>query len=167
MRGGRASRYTVFDVLDAKGFFELNSANSSSPQYTGPVQYPKMFYHPLGKTRVIQKAEILQTPFGPQKVGEQWELIARTVSDADEEKRARAAGWHDHPAKAIAAGGSNAPPMASHSRIAALERQLADVTAQLNAARAAPPPPVDEFAIEGVPDDTHVRRRRPKAEAAD
>src|SRR5215475_14366482 len=151
MRGGRASRYTVFDVLDAKGFFDTNSANSSSPQYAGPQEYPKMFYHPLGKQRVSQKAEILQTPFGPQKVGEQWELIARTVSDADEEKRARAAGWHDHPAKAIEAGGRDAPPMTAHGKIADLERQLVNLQAQLNAARQAPPPPVDEFQIEGVP----------------
>jgi len=153
--------------MDAKGLFDMNSANSSSPQYQGPVEYPKMFYHPLGKQRVVQKAEILQTPFGPQKVGEQWELIARTVSDADEERRARAAGWHDHPAKAIEAGGEKAPPMAARSRIAELERQINSLTAQLNAARAAPPPPVDEFAIEGVADDKAAPRRRRSAEAAD
>jgi len=159
----------VFDVLDAKGFFDLNSANSTSPQYTGPQEYPKMVYHPLGKQRLVQKAEILNTPFGPQKVGEQWELIARTVSDADEEKRAKAAGWHDHPAKAIGAAGRDAPPMASHSRLADLERQLAMIQSQINAARQAPEPPPDDFAIEGVPDDQVVQqqRRRGKAEAAD
>ena len=152
---GRHSRYTVYDVLDAKGVFDENPANSSSSRYAGPVEYPKMFYHPRGQQKVVQKAEILQTPFGPVKVGEQWELIARLVRDPDEEKKARAAGWHDHPAKAIEAGGRNAPPMTAHGRIADLERQLAMLQAQIVAARAAPVPSANEFEIddeEGTPE---------------
>lgn len=172
MRGGRHSRYTVYDVLDAKGVFDDNPANSSSPRYAGPVEYPKMYYHPTGKLRVVQKAEILQTPYGPTKVGEQWELIARTVENEAEEERARAAGWHDHPAKAIEAGGREAPPMTAHGKIADLERQLVNLQAQLNAARQAPPPPIDEFAIEGLPAPPIDRpaqnaRRNHRTEAAD
>jgi hypothetical protein len=140
MRGGRHSRFTVFDVMEAKGLFDMNAANSSSPQYSGPVEFPQMFYHPTGKRRVIQKAELLQTPFGPQKVGEQFEIISRIANNAAEAARLVEAGWHDHPAKAIAASGEQAPPMTAHGRISDLERQLAIVTAQLQAARAAPPP---------------------------
>jgi hypothetical protein len=110
-----------------------------------------MFYHPQGKQRVIQKAEVLQTPFGPTKVGEQTELINRIVQDAAEEERARAAGWHDHPAKAIAASGVAAPAMASFSEVADIERQLAILQARLNVARAAPPPPKDDFEVEEEP----------------
>src|SRR5215472_15182556 len=151
MRGGRRSRYTVYDMLDAKGIFDENPANATSPHYQGPVEYPKMYYHPKGKMRVVQKAEILQTPYGPEKVGEQWELIARTVADAQEEAKAKAAGWHDHPAKAIEASGRTAPAMTAHGKIAELERQLLLLQTQLTSARAAPPPPPDEFAIEDPP----------------
>lgn len=148
MRGGRHSRFTVYDVLDARGVFDENPANAQSSQYQGPVEYPKMFYHPKGQQRVVQKAEVLQTPYGPVKVGEQWELIGRLVRDADEEARARAAGWHDHPAKAIEAGGRDAPPMTAHGRIADLERQLASLQAQILAARAAPVPSTNEFEVD-------------------
>lgn len=148
MRGGRHSRFTVYDVLDARGVFDENPANAQSPQYGGPVEYPKMFYHPTGKQRVIQKAEILQTPYGPVKVGEQWELIGRLVKDPEEEGRARQAGWHDHPAKAIEAGGRDAPPMTAHGRIADLERQLAALQAQIIAARTAPVPSTNEFEVD-------------------
>lgn len=151
MRGGRHSRYTIFDVMEHRGVFDENPANSTSPRFAGPQEYPKMFYHPMGKQRLIQKAEILQTPYGPTKVGEQYELIARVVSSAEEEERARRAGWHDHPAKAIQAGGGNAPAMTAHGRIADLERQLVNLQAQLNAARQAPPPIVDEFSFDAEP----------------
>lgn len=148
MRGGRHSRYTVYDVMDAKGVFDDNSANSTSPRYAGPVEYPKMYYHPSGKQRVIQKAEILNTPFGPVKVGEQFELISRTVNDASEEERARKAGWHDHPAKAIEASGNKAPPMTAYGQIAELQRQIVSLQAQLNAAQASmPASPKDDFDV--------------------
>jgi len=151
MRGGRHSRFTVYDVMEAKGLFDLNPANSSSPQYQGPVEFPKMYYHPQGKKRVIQKAELLNTPYGPQKVGEQFELISRLANSAEEEQRLVAAGWHDHPAKAIQASGEAAPPMTAHGRIADLERQLSIVTAQLAAAKASPPPELTEDELLDLP----------------
>lgn len=139
MRGGRHSRFTVFDAMDAKGVFDSNPANASSPRYAGPVEYPKMFYHPEGKMREVQKAEIVNTPFGPVKVGEQFELINRTVHDAEEEARIRAAGWHDHPAKAIEASGKEAPATMTPGRVSDLEKQIAALQAQLSAARSGPP----------------------------
>lgn len=164
MRGGRHNRFTIYDMMDAKGVFEENPANSTSPLFKGPQEYPKMVYHPQGKTRVIQKAEILNTPFGPQKVGEQYELIARIVHNADEEARAMRAGWHDHPAKAIEASGGAAPAMTAHGRIADLERQLLSLQAQLSAARQAPPPLEDEFAVE-TPTQTEETPRKGRAAA--
>lgn len=147
MRGGRHARFTVYDVMEAKGLFDQNSANSSSPQYQGPVEYPKMYYHPTGKQRVIQKAELLSTPLGPQKVGEQFELISRTAKDQAEADRLERAGWHDHPAKAIAASGEKPPPMTAHGRIADLERQIKIMENQLIQARMAPPAPLEDDAI--------------------
>lgn len=148
MRGGRHSRFTVFDIMEANGVFEANPANTSSSQYVGPVEYPKMFYHPTGQTRVVQRAEVLATPYGPVKVGEQFEMVTRVAKDQNEANRLVAAGWHDHPSKAIAAGGGSAPPITSPGRIADLEAQLIKLQAQLNAAKAAPPPePDDDLAI--------------------
>jgi hypothetical protein len=151
----------VYDVMEAKGLFDMNAANSSSPQYQGPVEYPKMYYHPKGLKRVIQKAELLQTPFGPQKVGEQFELISRLAQSKEDEERLVRAGWHDHPAKAIAASGENAPPMTAHGRIADLERQLKVLENQLIAARAAPPPEPTEDELLDLPPDTSPPARPP------
>jgi hypothetical protein len=147
MRGNsRAHRFTVFDVMEAQGVFDANPANTSSPDYKGPVQYPKMFYHPEGKTRVTQRAEILSTPIGPQKVGEMTELINRIAHDPDEEAALRNAGWWDHPALAIKAAGGQAPPMVSRDRAKELEDQIEMLTKQLQHTRAAtvaPPPKED------------------------
>lgn len=152
MRAGRNSRFTVYDVMEAKGLFDMNPANSSSPQYNGPVEYPKMYYHPTGKMRVIQKAELLNTPMGPQKVGEQFELIARVARDQIEADRLERAGWHDHPAKSIAASGAPAPAMTAHGRIADLERQVMILQNQIIQAKLAPAPPPDDDEIVDPPD---------------
>jgi hypothetical protein len=149
MRGNaRAHRFTVFDVMEAQGVFDVNPANTSSPDYRGPLPYPKMFYHPQGKTRVIQKAEIIGTPMGPIKVGEQTELISRIANDADEEAALRAMGWHDHPARAIGASGAEMPPMVAHGREQDLEDEIQRLTRELAEARAAskPTPVMDDAA---------------------
>lgn len=156
MRGGRNSRFTVFDVMEAKGLFDENPANSSSPRYQGPVEFPKMYYHPQGKMRVVQKAEMLNTPLGPQKVGELFELIARIAKDQTEADRLERAGWHDHPAKSIQASGQQAPPMTAHGRIADLERQVMILQNQIAQAKMAPPPPPDDDEIVDPPEPTPV-----------
>ena len=141
----RAHRFTVFDVMEAQGLFDANPANSTSPDFKGPVQFPKMFYHPEGKTRVTQKAEILSTPMGPKVVGEQSELITRLAGDPEEEEALRAAGWHDHPARAIEAGGGVAPPMVERNRERDLQKQIDALQLQLAAAqRASKPPPKED-----------------------
>ncbi len=132
----KKNRYTVFDLMDDRGVFEKNSANACSPLYGGPLQYPKMLYHPKGETRVTQKAETLVTPYGPKEVGEQRELVSRVVQDSEEEEVLRAEGWHDHPAKAIAASGQTPPAVGVvnskdleneklRQQIAEMEKQLA------------------------------------------
>lgn len=108
-RDGRANRFTVYDVMESKGLFEANPANVVSPEYAGPVPYPKMLYHPKGKTRVTQKAEVIRLPDGSvERLGEQVELIYRLVNSIEEEKAALKEGWHDHPAKSVVAGGGEA-----------------------------------------------------------
>ena len=134
----RSNRFTVFDMMEAKGVFEANPANvdardqNGASLYSGPVPYPKMFYSPTGERKITVPAEIITTPMGPKMVGEQSELIYEIVNDSAGEARLRAAGWHDHPAKAIAAAGGIAPAMSSDSRILELEAQIAKLQAESN-----------------------------------
>lgn len=132
------NRFTIFDVMDKKGLFEVNPANpgardqvTGEPLYLGPVEYPKMLYHPEGKTKVIREAEEMETPSGIKMVGEQRELIYEVVSNKAEESKLKAEGWHDHPAKAIAASGSEAPPMSSGQHISSLQAEIARLQAEL------------------------------------
>ncbi len=133
----RDKRFTVYDVMEASGVFDQNKANTSSPEFDGPVTYPKMFYHPKGERRVIVPPEIVMTPIGPKAVGEQSEIIWEIANSKAEGDELRAQGWHDHPAKAIAAGGGKAPAMSSDQRIQDLEEQLRALQAERNDALAA------------------------------
>jgi len=138
----RHRRFTIYDMMEAKGVFEANPANPDSrgedgqALYTGPVPYPKMFYSPTGEERVTTPAEIIVTPLGPKAVGEQRELVHTLANNAQEEADLRAAGWWDHPAKSIAAAGRKAPSMGSDSRIADLESQIAQLQLERNNANA-------------------------------
>jgi len=103
-------RFTIYDMMEQKGIFEENPANVNSrghdglPLYKGPVQFPKMVYHPEGAFRVTKQAEAISTPFGPKLVGEEKQLINKIVSDKKEYDAARSAGWHDSPNQALRAG---------------------------------------------------------------
>jgi len=140
----RKTRFTIYDVMESQGVFDDNPANASSGDYKGPQQYPKMFYHPEGKERVIQRAEIIATPMGPERVGEIKEVIYRPAADADEEAALRELGWHDHPAKAMKAAGKEMPQMVSITREMELEEQIRRLTEELAAAKASPKPPPSE-----------------------
>lgn len=151
MRSSRQHRFTVYDVMEAQGVFDENPANSTSPDYRGPLEYPKILYHPEGKTRVTQRAEIISTPLGAERVGEIRQLINRIAHDAAEEAELRAKGWHLHPSSAIVAGGGEAPPVVSATREMDLEAQIAILQNQLDMARRAPKPVTidpDEMEIE-------------------
>lgn len=150
---GRANRFTIYDALEQKGYFDSNPANSyarsptdGSSLYTGPQEFPKMLYHPQGEEKIIVPGEILNTPLGAKMVGEQRELIWAIVNNEAENKALAAEGWHDHPAKAVRARieklieGSQfteaetkkllatIPVMSSGSRITELEAEIARLT---------------------------------------
>lgn len=144
MANARRTRFTIYDVMESQGVFEDNHANACSSDYKGPQEYPKMFYHPMGAERIIQRAEIIATPMGPERVGELKQIISRTAADADEEAALRELGWHDHPALAMKAAGKEMPPMVSRGREADLEEQIRKLSAELAAARNAPKPPAPE-----------------------
>lgn len=131
-----AQRFTVYDVLESKGAFKKNPANISSQDeqgaslYTGPVQYPRMVYHPKGEERIIQEGEVINTPMGPKLIMQQRELIWQLVHNAAEEKEARAQGWHLHPADAMRAAGKEAPETGADQVIGDLKKRIAELEAQ-------------------------------------
>lgn len=142
MARGNDNVFTIYDLMDKAGRFRSNPANrdSQDPQtraslYKGPVMYPRMFFHPKGETRIMVPAEVVVTPFGPQKVGEQREILYKVAENAEEEAALRAAGWWDTPAKSIHAGGGEAPPVSSVERVVDLEAEIAALRAELLEAR--------------------------------
>ena len=131
-----AQRFTVYDVLEAKGTFKKNPANINSQDeqgatlYNGPVQYPRMVYHPTGEERITQEGEVISTPLGPKVIMQQREMIWRIVNNAGEEAEAIASGWHTHPAEAMRAGGKEAPATGADQVITDLKRKIEALEAQ-------------------------------------
>lgn len=154
MRGRGPQMHTIFHMMEARGVFSSNPANSyavdeveGTSLYKGPVEYPKMFYHPTGETHVLVEAQPLVNPVTGEPIldrngeqilrGEQREIIWQLAHSEDEEEDLRAEGWHDHPALAISAGGGTAPAMSSDQRIKDLEAQLARTQTELARAKGA------------------------------
>jgi hypothetical protein len=129
-------RFTVYDVLESRGAFKTNPANAGSQSptgevlYNGPVQYPRMVYHPEGKERITVQAEVIATPVGPKSIGEQRELIHRIVKNEEEEIEALKEGWHLHPADAIRASGKEAPATGAEMTLAEVKRQIEQLQRQ-------------------------------------
>lgn len=146
----RENIHTVYDRMNAKGFFATNPANREARDkltgeslYSGPIPFPKMLYHPNGKTKITVPAVAENTPFGPEYRGEQREIISKIVNNSEELKTALADGWHEHPADSFNAGlteeqkaaGVKAPAKSSAQRVSSLEEQVARLTAELAAAK--------------------------------
>lgn len=144
-------RFTVFDVLEAKGVFRKNPANRDSqtdtgePLYAGPQQYPKMVYHPNGEERIVIGARVEMTPYGPKEMGEQRELIYRIVNNPEEEGDAIASGWHLHPAQSIAASGKPAPSTGAEQTIEQLKAQILQLQTRQQQMEATTPKPVNKL----------------------
>jgi hypothetical protein len=123
--------------MDQSGVFERNRANPGAKDetgvllYAGPVEYPKMMYHPEGKSRVLVPEAEYSTPFGPKKVAAQTEVIWELANSPEEEERLRKEGWHDTPAKAIVAGGGVAPPMGPVEQVRDLKTENEQLKRQL------------------------------------
>ncbi len=104
----RGHRFSIYDALEKSGHFDSNPANSfardattGESTYLGPVEFPKMLFHPDGEERITVPAEIISTPMGAKAVGEQRELQWMIVKNKAEEGAALAEGWHLHPAQAV------------------------------------------------------------------
>lgn len=149
----RGKRYTIYDALEAAGWFDANPANTYARDNTtgqslfkGAHEYPKMLYHPLGEEEIIREGE-------PEinKITGRWEqrsivknILHQLVNNKAEEQAAEAEGWHNHPALAIRARVENyiqetpglsdkekslvrkqIPAIASVDRIRQLEEEIA------------------------------------------
>lgn len=129
--------FTVYDMMEARGVFENNPANvgaktkDGQPTYKGPQQYPKMLYHPQGKTRVLVPGMTEITPYGPVLCGRIDEIIHQVVEDEIAERKFRNEGWHVHPAHAMAArGDTDVPAISADTRIQDLEAKIAALEAE-------------------------------------
>lgn len=136
----RKVRYSVYDMMDEKGVFDSNPANTSSGPLYSRQEYPKMLYHPEGKEEVTVAGEKIRRPWGDVEVlGEQRELISKIVRDPEEEAQALHDGWHDHPAKAIAARPGirpeQIPQIGGAQQVKSLEEQIRKLNAELAAMR--------------------------------
>jgi len=126
-------RFTIYDVMEKNGVFRINPANAGAQSedgtvlYSGPVEFPKMLYHPQGLERVLVPAEIISTPMGPKYSAEQREIIFVLVPNALEESRLLAEGWHQHPSDAIAARTGKPGPAKGMGDVVKLQaKSLAD-----------------------------------------
>lgn len=140
----RSNIHTVFHAMEEKGIFERNTANvdardqtTGESLYKGPVKYPMMLYHPAGAEKIIVPAEIIVTPMGPQRVGEQRQLVYKVVANEAEENALKSMGWHSSPANAVRARlkieGKDmglAPPKGSDEMISDLNAQIAALQAE-------------------------------------
>lgn len=103
-------RYSVYDHMERKGAFQGNPANPDSRDsqgqslYKGPVNYPKMFYSPKGEELEISPAHLEFDRGREFTVPAKHELKTAVADSPEAERKLRAAGWHDHPAKSIEAG---------------------------------------------------------------
>lgn len=138
----KASTYlTRYHLMDQAGYFDTNPANTfakaedGSALYRGPVEYPKMLYHPEGKTKVMVQATAVDTPFGPQLRGEQRAIIHQIVLNEEDEKLMLEQGWHETPSAAVRAGGGIAPetPLEEAKRLQKETVSQADEIARLKA----------------------------------
>lgn len=122
MRGSQRNIHTIYHVMEAAGKFDENPANPTARNeeglsiYKGPVEFPKMLYHPEGQERILVPGELILSPGGREmKVGEIRELVWKIVQDREEEAELLALGWHRTPAQAIAAANDPSRPVPPES----------------------------------------------------
>ncbi len=153
----RSKRFTQYDLMDAAGIFAANPANADAMQdgegnsiYKGPVQYPRMMYHPEGEERILVEGQFVTDGEGnpllrngePIVRGQQKELVWEMVNSLEEEQVLCAEGWHDHPADSIAAANDPKrppPPKGAQAVIDQKDRRIAELEERLRASEAPPP----------------------------
>ena len=146
-------KFTIYDAMEASGYFVKNPANAGARDengkslYAGPVKFPMMVYHPQGEERVAVPGTMERTAYGTVELfGEQRELVSKEIASEKELSDALAEGWHKHPAMAIRAGNESwrkeqglrpvaVPAISAGSLIADLEEKNRRLTELLEEAK--------------------------------
>jgi hypothetical protein len=151
-RGRMGSVYSVYHAMEDKGFFDVNKANASAVNndgvsiYDGPVQYPKMLYHPKGELACITQGimvtdrdnrPVYDEAGKPKFAGAVWGVKYMIVDSEAQEAELVGQGWHFTEAQALRANpetAHKAPPKSQaelqKERIAELEKKLAESEAR-------------------------------------
>ena len=155
--------YSIYHSMEDRGLFETNKANVQAINndglsiYEGPVQYPKMLYHPKGELHCINQGilvtdrdsrPVFDETGKPKYAGAVWGVKNIIVESEAQEAEIVAQGWHFTEAQALRANPEThlkAPPKThaelQQERIAELEKKLAEATApQAQPAKAGPAP---------------------------
>ena len=142
--------FSRYHVLEAMGYYASNPANANAVDddgnsiYKGPIEYPKMLFHPEGKIRVVNVGTMEKMPDGTFKEhGRIEEIEWQSVENAEQEAELRAQGWHDSPVKAIRAAPTTskipAPKLTQTEVMEQMAKRIAELEAE-KAASAAPQP---------------------------
>lgn len=143
----RGQRLTIYDIMEARGDFAANPANvgsmsdDGSPLYKGPLEWPKMLYHPEGATREVEPERREPSPTGVITIPAKREMITAIAGSQEEEDALREAGWHLHPADAFVAAGLPAPPKGATQVLQEKDHRIAQLERELAAARGGKAPP--------------------------
>jgi len=148
--------YSVYHAMDEAGVFEDNVANAQAVNqdgisiYAGPVQYPKMLYHPQGEMELVSQGIMVTNRDGDpvrdergnvKYAGQHWGVKNVTVQSPEEEAEFVGKGWHLTEAAARRinpATAGSAPPKSPYE---ILQEKYKDMEERLAAQEKAAPPP--------------------------
>jgi hypothetical protein len=141
--------YSIYHSMEDRGLFETNKANVQAVSndglsiYEGPVQYPKMLYHPKGELHCISQGilvtdrdsrPVFDETGKPKYAGAVWGVKNVIVESEAQEEEMVALGWHYTEAQALRANPEThlkAPPKTTHElqseEIAALKKQIEEM----------------------------------------
>jgi hypothetical protein len=139
--------YSIYHAMEDRGVFEQNKANAQAVNndglstYSGPVEYPKMLYHPKGEEYCVSQGimivdrdnrPVYDEKGNPKYAGSVFAIKNRVVDTLEEEETLKAEGWHYTEGDALRANpdkADRAPPKSKvqqqADRIKELEMQLA------------------------------------------
>jgi hypothetical protein len=144
--------YSIYHSMEDRGLFETNKANAQAVSndglsiYEGPVQYPRMLYHPKGELHCISQGilvtdrdsrPVFDERGQPKYAGAVWGVKNIIVESEEQEAEMVKEGWHYTEAQALRANPEThlkAPPKTNaelqQERIAELEKKLAEAEAK-------------------------------------